>query len=134
MEKTAASVTPFEQVREEIQRRLAQQRYAQEYESYVEGLRKTATIDVRVREVPLQVDRPTLGSAPLQEGPPSSGVAPLGETVSPPPAVPAAPGGDASEFETTPQAGPERVAPAPPPTASTPTASPSPAPSPQARS
>jgi len=121
VERTEGSVTPFDQVRDEILRRLAQQRYAQEYETYIEGLRKSATIDVRVREVPLQVGPPTLGSAPLTEGAlPSEGATAVPDT-------------GAAEFETTPQPRPERVVPTPPPAPGPPMPSPSPAPSPQAQ-
>ena len=94
-EKTEAHVVPFEEARNEILRRLSQERGAKEYETYIEGLRKTAVIDVRVREVPLQVSVPT-PVTPAPEG-----------TV--PPA--GAPPSDAPEFTTTPQAQPERVVP-----------------------
>jgi parvulin-like peptidyl-prolyl isomerase len=131
VERTEGSVTPFDQVREEILRRLAQERYAQEYEAYIEGLRKSATIDVRVREVPLQVGPATLGSAPLTEGALPGEGAPVVPAPEPPAA--AAMPDPAAEFETTPQARPERVAPTPPPVPGTPLPSPSPVPSPQAR-
>jgi hypothetical protein len=108
--------TPFEEVKAEILRRLQQERANSQYQEYMAGLRKTALVDLRVREVPLQV---TMPSGPLLEAP-----------AVPDPAAPAAPSAPAApvapdaEFTTTPQEAPERVA--PPPPAGTPTPLPSP--------
>lgn len=99
VEKTEASLIPFEEAKADILGRLSQARFAEVYERYMEGLRKDALIDIRVREVPLQVDLPA-------EGP---SLPAAGERQ----AVPGAPEG--SEFRTTPQAQPERVAPPPAP-------------------
>src|SRR5262245_43042540 len=52
-------VVPFDQVKGDIMKRLAQERASKEYETYIAGLRKTALIDLKVREVPLQVTVPT---------------------------------------------------------------------------
>jgi hypothetical protein len=106
VEKTEGSVVPFEEVRQDIERRLVQQRYEKEYDAYVEGLRKTATIDVRVREVPLQVAPPSpdggaIRGDTLPEEVPEPSTAPK----------PGEPAGEGSEFQTTPQSRPERVVP-----------------------
>lgn len=133
VEKTEGSVVPFEQVREEIERRLAQEHYAKEYDAYIEGLRKNATVDIRVREVPLQVmpgapGGGTIGTLP-EDGPEAPDAPAAG---APEAARPAA----EPEIQTTPQARPERVAPTPsqaPPAAPAPPAAarpPEPAPTP----
>jgi parvulin-like peptidyl-prolyl isomerase len=104
--KTEAGQTSFEAARPLLLQRLQQARLPQAVEEYLAGLRKTAgTIDVRVREVPLQVAVPEV---------PAGGVlaAPGG------PAAPAASGDD--EFSTTPQTKPERIAPEPSPQATPP--------------
>jgi peptidyl-prolyl cis-trans isomerase SurA len=88
-ERTEGSQVPFEEVKAEIQKRLSAERTAREYEGYLEGLRKEAIIDIRVREVPLQATVPA--AKPLE--------------------IPAPPAGDGAEISTTPQARPERVAP-----------------------
>jgi peptidyl-prolyl cis-trans isomerase SurA len=129
--KEEATVTPFDSVKDEIAKRLAQQRMASAYEEYVEGLRKASekTTKTTVSEVSLQVPNvptstlsgPGLGPAPgAPEVPASAAVAP---------SVPAVPGVDASEISTTPQARPERVAPPALP-GHEPAAPPSPSPSP----
>ena len=74
VEKTEASQVPFEEVKAEIQKRLSAERATREYEAYMEGLRKEAIIDVRVREVPLQaavpatpgLEMPGAGAAPAR--------------------------------------------------------------------
>lgn len=138
VEKTEGSVVPFEEVRQEIERRLVQERYAKEYDAYVEGLRKAATVDIRVREVPLQVAPQAPGSGTIR------GDTLPDETFGTPdtsatPAAPAAvePAAAEPEIQTTPQARPERVAPPPvpeqpaaPSPPATPGAAPSPAPTP----
>lgn len=90
IEKTEGGLVPFDQARAEITRRLTQERSAAAYDAYLEGLRKNALIEIKVREVPLQV------------------------TVAPPAPAPAAaaPGG---ELSVTGGSGPERVAPPSPP-------------------
>jgi parvulin-like peptidyl-prolyl isomerase len=120
--KEEASTTPYEDVREELMKRLGQQRMASVYEEYVEGLRKASekTTRAMVSEVSLTV--PNV-AAPTLTGPG------LGPAPGAPPAAPAVPGIDASEISTTPQARPERVAPPPLPGHEAP-AAPSPAPSP----
>jgi hypothetical protein len=55
--KEDATVTPYEDLREEITKRLSQQRMASVYEEYVEGLRKASekTTQTTVSEVSLTV-------------------------------------------------------------------------------
>jgi parvulin-like peptidyl-prolyl isomerase len=130
--KEEATVTPFEEVKEDLTKRLGQERMASAYEQYVEGLRKASekTTRTTVSEVSLQV--PNLPASTLS-GPglgPAPGVPETGEpTPAPTVRVPAVPGIDASEISTTPQARPERVAPPALP-GQEPAAAPSPVPSP----
>ena len=128
--KADATVTPYEEVREEISKRLSQQRMASVYEEYVEGLRKASekTTQLTVSEVSLSV--PNVPTSTLSG--PGLGTAPVAPEAAPPaaPSVPALPGIDASEISTTPQARPERVAPPPAPGRDAPAATPSPSPSP----
>jgi parvulin-like peptidyl-prolyl isomerase len=128
--KEDATVTPFEDLRDEIMKRLSQQRMASVYEEYVEGLRKASekTTRTMVGEVSLQV--PNLPSSTLTG--PGLGPAPGTPEAAAPaaPNVPAVPGIDASEISTTPQARPERVAPPPAPGHEAPATPPSPSPSP----
>jgi parvulin-like peptidyl-prolyl isomerase len=125
VEKTEGSVVPFEAVRQEIERRLVQERYEKEYDAYVEGLRKTATIDVRVREVPLQVAPQAPGAGTIRGDT-------LPEEVPEPAPAPAAgeTAAEEPEFETTPQARPEKVVPPAVPAAPDPRPTPAPTPSP----
>jgi parvulin-like peptidyl-prolyl isomerase len=117
VERSEASVVPFEEVKADIRRRLMDARGNEAYETYVEGLRKTGIVTVQVKEVPLQVSRPvtpsTLLEPPLPEdlGTTGTGVTPARPLQGP--AAPA-PAEEAPEFSTTPQAAPERVVPAPP--------------------
>jgi peptidyl-prolyl cis-trans isomerase SurA len=97
-QKTEAGLASFEDARRELTERLRQERMAAEYQKYITGLRAAAvTIDVRVREVPLEVQLPAGSLAP----------------VSSPPGTPAtpAPAQSEDEFSTTGTAQPERVAP-----------------------
>jgi peptidyl-prolyl cis-trans isomerase SurA len=110
-EKKEGSVASFDEVKDEILKRLSQDRATRAYDAYVEGLRKNAAIQIMVSEVPLQLSLPAAGTGTLL--PPSA----AGTT--------AAPDADA-EIITTPQARPERVA--PPAVPATPAPSPSPLP------
>lgn len=112
-EKKEGSVAAFEEVKADIIKRLSQDRATKAYDAYVEGLRKNAVIHTMVAEVPLQLSLPAAGTGTML--PPSA----AGTT--------AAPASDA-EFVTTPQARPERVAPAAPPGVIAPSPSPSPSP------
>jgi parvulin-like peptidyl-prolyl isomerase len=100
VETRPGHTTPFEEVREEIRKRLAQERGDREYEAYLEGLRRNAIVNVMVREVPLEVAAPAAPTGIL-------------EGLAAPSAAGAKPAGPEEEFTTTPQAAPERVAPPP---------------------
>jgi hypothetical protein len=113
-EKTPGSATPFEEVKADIVRRLGQGRSTQAYESYMEGLRKAALIDLRVREVPLDV---TVPSTPPLEVP--------GLEKAP---APAETGDPDAEVVVSPQNRPERLLPSALPGEPTPPPSPSPSP------
>jgi parvulin-like peptidyl-prolyl isomerase len=113
-DRSEGGVVPFDQVKGEIIRKLAQERATSEYQAYIEGLRKPALIDLKVREVPLQV---TVPSGPLLEAPAPPDLAAAPARSAPAPAD--------QEFTTTPQERPERVA---PPPAVAPPAAPAPAP------
>jgi parvulin-like peptidyl-prolyl isomerase len=119
--KSAGRVVPYDEVKEEIRKRLQQSRRGEEYERFLAGLRKAAIVDVRVREVPLQVDLPSSGSIldPPQATP----------AAAEPAAATAKPKAEPDEeFSVTGQARPDRVAPDPPPK---PTPSPTPTPRPR---
>lgn len=118
IDKTEAQPPSFETARSAIVQRLTQERAAEQYKTYIEGLRKAAgTVDIRVREVPLQVTVPT-GPSLAAPAPAATGATPA--------AGKAAPAGADEEIVTTPQAKPERVAPAPPPNAPEPKPTPPP--------
>ena len=110
-EKKEGSVAPFEEVKDEITKRLSQDRATRAYDAYVEGLRKNAVTQTMVTEVPLQLSLPAAGTGTLL--PPSA----AGTTAAPDP--------DA-EIVTTPQARPEHVAPPALPSAPAPSPSPGP--------
>ncbi len=90
--RTEAGAAPFESVKNDLLKRLSNERWEKAYREYVDGLRKNAVVDLKVREVPLQVD-----------------VAPGTSTLREPAA--AAPGAGDSEFSTSGGDKPERVAP-----------------------
>jgi len=121
-EKTEGSVVPYEDARLEIQRRLNQTRTNEEVEKYLEGLRQKAIVDVRVREVPLQLTQPA----------PSGGtrLEPSAEALDPasPAPAPAPTANPDAEITTTPQESAERVA---PPATGAPAPTPTPPPPPQ---
>jgi len=128
-EKVDGSVTPYEDARTEILRRLNQERSSAEVEKYLEGLRQKAIIDLRVREVGLQLNQPiTPGSSLLdsatQAAEPGAAAAP---GAAPAAAAPAAPADPDAEITTSPQTAPQRVAPA----EGAPSPAPSPTPSPK---
>ncbi len=129
--KEEASVIPFEQVKDDITKKLSQQRMASVYEEYIEGLRKASEKTTRsmVSEVSLTVPNvptSTLSGAGLE--PPPGAPAPPPAAV--PAAVPGLSGIDPSEISTTPQARPEHIVAPPVPGRETPSATPSPSPSP----
>jgi parvulin-like peptidyl-prolyl isomerase len=126
--KTSGSTTPYEAAKEKVRDRLMMARFEVAYEAYMQELRKTASVELRVREVPLQLTGPipegSLREAlePLAPGAPS-GPAPLPaagpdatDTTSAPTGTPPVPApAEDEEITTTPQAGPEKVAPPPSP-------------------
>ena len=128
--KTSGSVTPYDAAKDRVRDQLMAARFEKAYDAYMDELRKDASIELRVREVPLQL------TGPIPEGSLLEALAPLapgGEPSGPAPTAPAAPGAETiviptekapvappaadEEITTTPQAGPERVAPPPPPAA-----------------
>jgi parvulin-like peptidyl-prolyl isomerase len=116
VERNEAGVVPYDEAKAELVKQLGASRRAEAYKAFVEGLRKSAIVDIRVREVPLQVNLQSSGSLlePLAEMPGT-----------PRPTVPKPaerPRAADEEFATSPQARPERVAP--------PGARPSPSPTP----
>lgn len=114
--KTTGSTTPYENVKDRVRDRLMMSRFDKAYDEYVAELRKSSSVELRVREVPLQL------TGPIPEGSLREALEPLtpgAEEPSPAaaPAAPAAPAAASTEDEviTTGGAAPERVAPKPPP-------------------
>jgi parvulin-like peptidyl-prolyl isomerase len=143
VEKTEGRTVPFAEVKDEIIHRLGISRVGAQRESYLAGLRKSAMIDLRVREVPLQVTVPatSLLEPPAEDlepghAPGEAAAAPSGAAspaAAPAAGQPAPPAAEDDEFSTTPQARPERVAPPPagaPATTAPDAAAPAPAPKP----
>jgi peptidyl-prolyl cis-trans isomerase SurA len=135
--RTAGSTTPFDAVKDRVRDRVMMTRFDKAYDEYVAELRKNASVELRVREVPLQLTGPipegSLREAlePLAPGAPepAAPAAAVPAAAEPAAAAPAAPADAAptpvvvdDEVTTTPQAAPERVA--PPPRATPPTTSP----------
>ena len=119
--KTSGSVVPYATAKDGVRNLLMGERFGEAYEVYIAEIREDSAVELRVREVPLQLTGPvpedtlldgvdpfSMGpAAPPMPGSPSA--APAGT-----PAADrnpfAAPGQD-DEFVTTPQARPERVIP-----------------------
>ncbi len=138
--KTTGSTTPYEAVKDRLRDRVMMSRFDEAYDEYVAELRKTAVVELRVREVPLQLTGPipegSLREAlePLggSEAPASAAAAPVAAPSAAAPgasaagtaaAAPASPGAPVAagvaaddEITTTGGATPERVAPPPSPT------------------
>src|SRR6266545_2954788 len=114
-EKTEGSVVPFDQAKEAIKQRVMHERWAKEYDVYIQDLRKKAIVDLRVREVPLQltgpVPSPPEGGSLLDKVPdaPAPGAEPAGAAAAVGPAAP--PVDPDAEIITSGPAQPERVAP-----------------------
>ena len=135
--KTSGSVTPYDAAKDRVHDQLMAARFEKAYDAYMDELRKNASIELRVREVPLQLTGPIPEGSllealdPLTPGGGASGPEPSAPaaadtgTRSPEPA-PGAPPATDDEITTTPQAGPEKVAPPPPPAVPTPTKEPPP--------
>ncbi len=116
--KTTGSTTPFDTVKDRVRDRVMMSRFDKAYDEYVAELRKSSVVELRVREVPLQLTGPipegSLREAlePLSPGGPEPAAQPP-PVSAPAAAQPAATGDD--EITTTPQAAPEKVTPPPPP-------------------
>ena len=109
--RTPESVIPFEEIKEELTKKIAEQRNATRYEKYMEDLRQNASIQLMVREVGLEVDVPT--EPTLLDDVNAGGSAPFDPN---------------AEFSVSGSSGPRRVAPP-----SSPTAEPQPTPTPEGR-
>jgi hypothetical protein len=133
--KTSGSVTPYDAAKDKVRDRLMAARFEKAYDAYMDELRKNASVELRVREVPLQLTGPipegsllealeplTPGGGPSGPAPAAPGAAPgAADTFNvPTDKKPGAPPAADEEITTTPQAGPEKVAPPPPPTVPTP--------------
>jgi parvulin-like peptidyl-prolyl isomerase len=103
VERSEEGLTPYDSAKAELRKHLGEERMSQEYEGYLKALRDKAIIDVRVREVPLSVSVPTATSI-LEPPEPGKEVAPAAGGA-------AAAAAAESEFVTSPQSAPERIAP-----------------------
>ena len=92
VDKADTSATPFEEAKADIKNRLMQDRWEKEYETYMADLRKKAIVELRVREVPLQLSGPVPEGTSLLEGTGLLGTRPLEQ----PPAAPARPAAGAA--------------------------------------
>jgi parvulin-like peptidyl-prolyl isomerase len=114
-DKADRSVVPFEEARDTIRQRIAQDRWGKQYADYMKGLRANAIIDLRVREVPLQLAGAVTGQGGLLDA--GRAVDAPVEDAAGAPAAAAAPGPPApaadpnAEFVTSPQSQPEVVTP-----------------------
>ncbi len=136
--KTTGSTTPYDAVKDRVRDRVMMTRFDKAYEDYVAELRKNAVVELRVREVPLQLTGPIPEGSLREALEPLAPGAPEPEPPAPAPATaaPAVPASSApvvvdDEVTTTPQAAPERVA--PPPRATPPPAQPPPSQPPPGR-
>jgi peptidyl-prolyl cis-trans isomerase SurA len=113
--KTSGSVVPFEAAKAQLRDQMMSARFQKAYDAYMEGVRKEATVNLMVREVPLKVTGAiTEGSLledldPFSLGP-AARSAPAAAPAAGRPSAGAVPGGG-DEFITTPQAAPEKVTP-----------------------
>jgi peptidyl-prolyl cis-trans isomerase SurA len=121
--KTPGSVVPYETAKAQIQDKMMMARFQKAYDSYMEGIRKEATVNLMVREVPLRITGTISGDSLLEDldpfslgpaaGPSRGGSSP--STAGRQPASPAP--GEGDEIVTTPQAAPEKITPTSGPTA-----------------
>ena len=121
--KTSGSVVPFATAKEQVRNVLMAQRFKGEYDKYIAEVREKADIELRVREVPLQLTGSVSDASLLDDVDPfsltASGAAPLpglepalGPVAGPAPSSsrlgsPVA----EDEISTTPQASPQRIVP-----------------------
>jgi hypothetical protein len=123
--KTTGSTTPYDAVKDRLRDRVMMSRFDKAYDEYVAELRKSSVVELRVREVPLQLTGPipegSLREAlePLAPGAAEPAEAPAEAPATASPAAPATPAAPVvstdDEVTTTGGAAPERVAPKPPP-------------------
>jgi parvulin-like peptidyl-prolyl isomerase len=117
VEKAETSVVPFDQAKDAIKKRLMDDRGAREYDTYLKDLRQKAVVDLRVREVPLQltgpVPSPAEGGSLMDKVPDAAaGARPSPGDAAAAAVGPAAPPVDPdAEITTTGSAQPERVEP-----------------------
>jgi peptidyl-prolyl cis-trans isomerase SurA len=129
--KTSGSTTPFEAAKAKVREQLISEKFEKQYDAYMEELRKTAVVNLYVREVPVQLtgsisDASILDAlSPEEPGEPSA-AAPAASPAASPSGQAQAPAGGQDEISTTPQAAPERVAPPAPPAVPTPKPTPPP--------
>jgi parvulin-like peptidyl-prolyl isomerase len=120
--KTTGSTTPYETVKDKVHDQLMLSRFEAAYEVYMQDLRKNASVELRVREVPLQLTGPIPEGSllealePLVPGAPGPLPSAAGAAPVPAEKKPVAPSAADDEISTTPQAAPETVAPPPPTT------------------
>ena len=120
--KTSGSTTPYDAAKDSVRDRLMMSRFETAYDAYMQELRKTASVELRVREVPLQLTGPIPEGSLLEAleplapggepaGPPPAGPGATDRTVAPAEGRPVVPAVADEEITTTPQAAPEKVAP-----------------------
>lgn len=110
--KTSGSTTPLEGAKDKVRERLMAARFEQEYDAYMDALRKNAVVSLYVREVPLQLTGPVTDASILEALDPLAPEAPTPAPASPPEgAALGAVSADDDEISTSPQAAPERIAP-----------------------
>jgi peptidyl-prolyl cis-trans isomerase SurA len=121
--KTTGSVVSFANAKQRIRSEMMGARFDAEYKIYIAEVRKDADIELRVREVPLQLTGPVPEDTLLNDVDPFS-LGPMSPSPTLPPSAASAPAGSVpaspnpfaapdpnDEFVTTPQARPERVTP-----------------------
>jgi parvulin-like peptidyl-prolyl isomerase len=106
--KTSGSTTPYEAARERLRDRLMMARFEKEYAEYLGDLRKTAQVELRVREVPLQLTGPIPEGSLLETLGDAGPVAPAGAAAAPAPGA-TAPSVAPAESQTAPLAGDEEI-------------------------
>src|SRR5262245_4511924 len=111
LDKTEASVVPFEEAKADIKNRMMNERWNKEYDAYMADLRKKAVINLMVREAPLQLSGPVPEGVGLNLG----GVGDAPGTAPKPPsegaAAGSAPADPDAEISTSGSDRPEQVAP-----------------------
>jgi peptidyl-prolyl cis-trans isomerase SurA len=115
--KTTGSTTPFDAVKDRVRDRVMMSRFDKAYDEYVAELRKNSVVELRVREVPLQLSGPIPEGSLREALEPLAPTSPAAASPVPPPPSPVTPATPAAavddEVTMTPQAAPEPVAPPP---------------------